>query len=192
MWSLASMCRCASAASSSRYNLVDQRLHLSPRRAAARPWPSRGAGYGGLLGDGARPHGRPRMDQALDHQGGEVHLGLGAAQEGDLHDAAPVGGGLVVALHIGPRPTISRMTSTPAAARRLFGGGGDEILGLVVDGPVGAEAEHRLAFAGRSGGGEDARPERLAELDGGSCRSPTSRRGSAASRPVAAGRARRH
>ena len=108
---------------------------------------------------------RAGVREALEHDAAEIDRRLRARLEGDLHDASVDGGGLVVALDVVAADHVEDDVGALAVGRRL--GGGDEILGLVVDGDVGAELAAGRAFLGRAGGGDHARAERLGELDRG-------------------------
>ena len=118
-----------------------------------------------LVRDRARAQRRAGMGQALEHDAAEIDRGLGTALKGDLHDAPVDRGGLVIALDIVAADHVENDVGALAAGRGL--GGGDEIFGLVVNGDVGAEPAAGLAFLRRSGGGDDARAERLGELNRG-------------------------
>ena len=95
------------------------------------------AGNGALVRHRAGAQRRAGVGQPLEHQPPEIDGGARRALEGDLHDAAFDGGGLIIAIDIVAADDVEHEIGA-AVAGRLFGHG-DEILGLVVDGDVGAE-----------------------------------------------------
>ncbi len=103
--------------------------------------------------------------QALEHHAAEIDGRLGAALEGDLHDAPLDRRRLVIALDVIAADHVEDKLGALAVGGRL--GRGDEVLGLIVNGDVGAELAAGLAFLRRAGGGDDARAERLGEHDRG-------------------------
>ncbi len=92
-------------------------------------------------------------------------VAFGLALECDLHHAPFDRRGLVIALDVVAADHVQNNIRAFSAGRGL--GRGNEIFALVVNGGVGAEAAARFAFLFRSRGRDDARAERLGQLDRG-------------------------
>ena len=105
------------------------------------------------------------MGQALEHQPAKIDVGARGALKRDLHHAALHGGGFVIALDVVAAHHVENHIGALAVGRGF--GRGDEILGTIIDGLVRAEPNAGLAFFRGSRGGDDARAERLGELDCG-------------------------
>src|SRR5262249_60220269 len=114
----------------------------------------------------------------LEHDAMEIDRRLRAALERDLYYPSLNRRGFVVALDIVAADHVENDVCPLAIGGRL--GRGDEILRLIVNSDVGTEAAAGIAFLRRAGGGNDARAERLGELDCGRADAP--RRGLAAAR----------
>ena len=95
----------------------------------------------------------------------EIDRRLRAALECDLHDASLDRGGFVIARDVIAADHVQYNVGALVAGGRL--GGGDEVLGFIVNGDVGPELAAGLAFFRRAGGDDHARAERLGELDRG-------------------------
>src|SRR3984885_5698007 len=102
------------------------------------------------------------MRQTLEHEAKEIDGGAGRGLKRDLHDASVDGGSLVVAIDVLTTDHVEDDIGA-AASGRLFGGG-DEVLGLVVDGEIGTERDACRTFFRRSGCRDDTGAERLGEL----------------------------
>src|SRR5262245_11417010 len=112
-----------------------------------------------------RAQGRACVGQALEHDAMEIDRGLRAGLKRDLHHPPLNRRGFVVALDIVAADHVENDICALALRRGL--GRGDEILRLIVNSDVGTEAAAGIAFLRRAGGGDDARAERLGELDRG-------------------------
>src|SRR5690606_42021057 len=95
----------------------------------------------------------------------QVDLDLAAALEGNLDDAAFLGGGVVVARGIVAADHIENDIGARAIGH--LAGAGDEILLAIIDRDIRAELHAGGAFLGAAGGDDDSGAERLGELDGG-------------------------
>ena len=105
------------------------------------------------------------MGEPLEHEPAEIDAGARRRLEGDLHDAALDRRRVVIAVDIIAADHVEHDVGA-AIAGGLFGRG-DEIVGLIVNGDVGAEFSASLALLRRTGRDDDARAERFGELDGG-------------------------
>ena len=103
------------------------------------------------------------MGQALQHQAAEIDLGLGAVEEGDLDDAAALGGSVVIAVDIVTADHVEDQVDAAPAGRSLRRR--DEIFRAVVDGVIGAEFAAGGALVVGSRRCQDRRAEGLGELD---------------------------
>ena len=83
------------------------------------------------------PQRRAGMGEPFEHQAAEIDTGARRRLKGDLYDAAFDGGCVVVAIDIFAADHVEDDVGAAAVGRLL--GRGDEILGLVVDGEIGAE-----------------------------------------------------
>ena len=88
-----------------------------------------------------------------------------AEQRGDLDDTAVHRGRAIIHLDIGTTDHVEDDIGAAAVGCRHHGF--DEILGLVIDGDIGAEAAAESAFFRRARGDDDRRAERLGEHDRG-------------------------
>ena len=133
-----------------------------------------------LLGDRARPERRAGVDEPLGHDRLQVDLDLAPAQKGDLDDAAVDRRGGVVARDIVAADHVEDDVGALAGGRRERRD--DEVLVLVDDRQIGAEAHAGLRLFGRADGRQHARLERLGELDRRRADARRRRRGRAATR----------
>ena len=108
---------------------------------------------------------RAGMGQALEHDAAEIDGRLRRALERDLHDAALDRRGLVIALDVVAADHVEHNIRAVPIGCLL--GDGDEILGLVVDGDVGAELAAGFALFRGACGRDDFCAERLGKLNGG-------------------------
>ena len=161
---LVSISAWAAAASFEREGLEDHRLDLARRDQRQRIVLDR-ARDRTFVGVRARAQRRAGVMQPLEHEAHEIDLRLRAALECDLHDAALHRGRFVIARDVIAADHVQYNVGALVAGGRF--GGRDEVLGFIVNGDVGAELAAGRAFFRRAGGGDDARAERLGELDRG-------------------------
>ncbi len=116
------------AASREREGGVDHRPARGPAPSSGQTFSSSARGDRRLLGDRARRAGSSRYGSGASASGGGNRPRPSMAlQEGDLHDAAVLGGGLVVAADIVAADHVEDQVGAAPAGRRLHRR--DEILG---------------------------------------------------------------
>ena len=104
--------------------------------------------------------------QALEHQAAEIDRCFRRALECDLHDAPLDRGRFVIARDVIAADHVEYNVGALVGGGRL--GGGDEVLGFIVDGDVGAElAAGRRIFPSEPAVVMTRAPSCLGELDGG-------------------------
>ena len=158
-----SISACALAASAAGEGAVDHGLDRRRSPAAARPWPCSACAIAALNATGPRPQRRAGDRQApAQHQAG-IELALDAALHRDDDQPAVLGQALDLARHVGAGDHVEDHVDALAAGEllRLFG----EVLGLVVDGVVGAELQAGLALVVAAGRGDHRGAQRLGHLD---------------------------
>src|ERR1017187_2682059 len=140
-----------------REDAIHQHLH----RARFHERPDAGAQFRrdlAFLGDRARAHGGPGDGEALLHDLRQIHSGLGALLDGDLHQASARGKHLQIARRVGRAHHVEHEIDIAKLLR--------EIEFPVIDGALGAEihADAALLFTARRGVYRGAK--RAGELDG--------------------------
>src|SRR5664280_1916668 len=145
-----------------REGLVDHRFDLARDDHRQRVVFDRGTNRA-FVGDRARTQGRAGVMQPLEHHAHEIDFRFRSALECDLHDTALHRGRFVIARDVISADHVQYNVGALVAGGRL--GGCDEVIGFIVNGHVGPELAAGGAFFLRARGGDDARAERLGELN---------------------------